>query len=183
MTPTAVDELLHLVRTRRTHYRLTKSSPFHHDSIEHVIKGALVYTPSSFNSQSTRVIVLFGAHHDRFWDVATAILKSKMPSNRWEPTSQKMAMFKDATGTILFFEDQDVSDAMVQYTIWLALDAEGLGVNLQHYNLKVDAKVMDEWNFPAGWKLNDQMVFGGKTGTLPEKDFVPLEERCKVFGV
>lgn len=69
------------------------------------------------------------------------------------------------------------SDAMVQHTIWLALDAEGLGINLQHYITKVDVKVMEEWNIPEGWKLNAQMVFRDKTGTLPEKDFLPLEER------
>lgn len=100
MTSTTVDALLQLVRTRRTHYALTKSSPVPQDRIEHIVKEALIYTPSSFNSQSTRIIVLFGAHHDRFWDIVTAILKSKVPSDRWEPTSKKMAMFKEATGTV-----------------------------------------------------------------------------------
>jgi uncharacterized protein len=74
------------------------------------------------------------------------------------------------------------ADAMLQYTIWVALEAEGLGANLQHYNPLIDEKVAAQWNLPASWKLNAQLVFGGKTGPAGDKTYIPIDERVKVFG-
>lgn len=36
------------------------------------------------------------------------------------------------------------SDAMTQFAVWTALEAEGLGCNLQHYCPLIDAKVAAE---------------------------------------
>ena len=74
------------------------------------------------------------------------------------------------------------SDAMAQYVIWTALTAEGVGANLQHYNPLVDAKVASEWGLPDNWKLNAQLVFGGRAGEAGPKDHLPLEETFKVAG-
>ncbi|KAF4984936.1 hypothetical protein FDECE_16965 [Fusarium decemcellulare] len=199
----AVDTLLALVRTRRTYYALNKQITVSPQRIDHIVKESLLHVPSSFNSQSTRVVVLHGAAHDKLWDIVTSVLKAKVPEAKWEPTGRKMAMFKNGAGTIMFFEDQAVvdkmsaqfrsyaqhfdgwatqSDGMLQYTIWLALDAEGLGANLQHYNPIIDPKVADEWDIPPTWKLKAQMVFGERTDTPGEKEFMPLEERYRVFG-
>lgn len=51
------------------------------------------------------------------------------------------------------------SDAVLQFAVQVALQAEGLGTNLQHYNPLIDRKVAAEWVVPAGWKLNVQLVF------------------------
>ena len=74
------------------------------------------------------------------------------------------------------------SDAMLQYALWVALEAEGLGANLQHYNPVVDAKVAETWKLPATWRLNAQLVFGGRGGEPSAKSFAPVEEKLKVFG-
>lgn len=72
---------------------------------------------------------------------------------------------------------------MLQFAVWTVLEAEGLGANLQHYNPLVDAKVVETWGVPATWKLNSQLVFGGKTvDDAGLKTFAPLEEKLKVFG-
>lgn len=73
---------------------------------------------------------------------------------------------------------------MLQFAVWTALEAEGLGASLQHYNPLVDARVAEEWKVPVTWKLTAQLVFGGRASTepLPEKTFLPLEEKLKVFG-
>jgi predicted oxidoreductase (fatty acid repression mutant protein) len=71
---------------------------------------------------------------------------------------------------------------MLQHVLWTALEAEGLGANLQHYNPLVDAKVAEQWNLPTTWKLTAQLVFGGKTAEAGEKKFEPLETKLKVFG-
>lgn len=74
------------------------------------------------------------------------------------------------------------SDAMLQFAIWTALEAEGLGANLQHYNPLIDNRVTAEWSVPADWKLQAQLVFGGKTGEANPKDFLPQDQKFKSFG-
>jgi uncharacterized protein len=72
---------------------------------------------------------------------------------------------------------------MHQFTLWTALEAEGLGANLQHYNPVIDDKVAAQWNVPKDWELNAQLVFG-RPATKPSrsKTFKPIEERFKVYG-
>ena len=74
------------------------------------------------------------------------------------------------------------SDAMLQFAVWTALEAEGLGANLQHYNPLIDNRVAAEWKVPASWKLQAQLVFGGKTGAAGEKTYAPIESKYKAFG-
>jgi predicted oxidoreductase (fatty acid repression mutant protein) len=74
------------------------------------------------------------------------------------------------------------SDGMAQHITWTALEAEGLGANLQHYNPLMDAGTQKRWNVPEDWELTAQMVFGTPTGEAGEKQFDKLEERLKVYG-
>ena len=71
---------------------------------------------------------------------------------------------------------------MHQYVLWTALEKEGLGVNLQHYNPLIDVRLETEYNVPGIWNLKAQMVFGKPEGEPNEKTFEPIEERMKVFG-
>ena len=64
----------------------------------------------------------------------------------------------------------------------MALDREGFGANLQHYNPLIDEKVASEWNLPKNWSLKGQLVFGKPVGDPKEKSFKPLEERVFVHG-
>lgn len=75
------------------------------------------------------------------------------------------------------------SDGMHQIALWTALEAEGLGANLQHYAPLIDQKVQDEWNVPKEWELTAQLVFGTPAAPAGEKTFLPLEERFKSYGV
>jgi uncharacterized protein len=74
------------------------------------------------------------------------------------------------------------SDGMHQYAIWTALEAEGLGANLQHCNPLIDAGVARTWDVPSDWELSAQLVFGTPAGLVKEKTFLPVEDRFKVFG-
>jgi predicted oxidoreductase (fatty acid repression mutant protein) len=71
---------------------------------------------------------------------------------------------------------------MHQYAVWVALEAEGLGANLQHYNPLIDEKVQSTWNVPATWLLKSQLVFGHPEGEAGPKTFKPIEDRLKVYG-
>ncbi len=76
------------------------------------------------------------------------------------------------------------SNGIHQYYLWVALEAHGFGVNLQHYNPLIDEEARKELGVSGSWKLRAQMVFG-----LPEKrtvvgekgQKVTIEERLRVF--
>lgn len=60
---------------------------------------------------------------------------------------------------------------MHQFAVCTALEQEGLGANLQHYNPLIDARVAAEWGVPEDWELSAQLVFGNKTGRAEPKNF------------
>jgi predicted oxidoreductase (fatty acid repression mutant protein) len=74
------------------------------------------------------------------------------------------------------------STAMHQLAVWTALELEGFGANLQHYNPLIDEKVRSTWGVDEDWQLTASLVFGSPVGGPGEKTFLPLEERVKVFG-
>ena len=142
--------------TRRSIYALNKNLPISNEEISEIVKHAVLHTPSSFNSQSTRVVVLFGEEHGKVWQFVEDALRAIVPAEQFEPTAQKLNLFKAGAATILFFEDQNVvkglqeqfpsyaanfpvwadhANAMTQYAVWTTLAAAGVGANLQHYNI------------------------------------------------
>lgn len=74
---------------------------------------------------------------------------------------------------------------MHEFVLWTALEAEGFGANLQHYNPIVNQKVTAQWKLPEDWELDAQLVFGvsaTKEPSLP-KEFKKVEgERFFTFG-
>lgn len=203
-SPISAQVLLDLIKQRRTYYPLSKDlGSLSKERITEIVKEATLHVPSSFNAQPTRAVVLFGADHERLWDITAEALKPVVPAEGWAATEGKINMFKASAGSVLFFDDEPTvkkqqeafplyahnfpiwasqSNGMLQHVIWVALEAEGLGANLQHYNPLIDAKVAEQWKLPAEWKLSAQLVFGGKTGDAGDKTFIPVEERVKVFG-
>lgn len=100
-TPINADAVLDLVKARRSHYVLNKDlSTCSAERVQEIVKQAVLHIPSSFNSQSNRVVVLFGAEHEKLWDMTTEVLKTVVPPENFEPTAQKMALFKGAAGTV-----------------------------------------------------------------------------------
>ena len=199
----AYQDVQKVAEKRRTIYALNKNLPLPAAEVAKIIEHAVLHTPSSFNSQSTRVVVLFGAEHEKLWQITEDALRAIVPADKFEPTAQKLAMFKAAAGSVLFFEDQEVvqglqanfpayadnfpvwaehTDAMHQYAVWTTLAEAGIGANLQHYNPLIDNAVAEAWDIPASWRLRAEMVFGGIAAPVGEKAFAPLEGRFKVHG-
>ena len=77
-------------------------------------------------------------------------------------------------------------NGMHQYVLWTSLEAEGFGVNLQHYNPPINAKLASEYKLPDSWDLKAQMVFGKPESGPgnPNKEFLPIEgDRLKIVGM
>lgn len=195
-------EFLTAVQDRRSYYGISKESTVSDTRIEEVIGHAVKHTPSPFNSQSARVILLLGNNQNRLWDIAKESLRKIVPAPQFSVTEEKINSFRNGYGSVLFFEDQSVvkglqekfplyaanfpvwseqSSGMLQYVIWTALEIEGLGASLQHYAAVIEPEVKKEWNVPQEWKLIAQMPFGKPIAQPGEKEFKPLHERLKVF--
>ncbi|GMA98317.1 nitroreductase family protein [Pelosinus sp. IPA-1] len=187
---------------RRSVYGLSKESVISDEKIQEVIEAAVKHTPSAFNSQSGRVLLLLGGQHDKLWDITKEALRKIVPADAFAPTEEKINSFKSGYGTVLFFEDETVikelqskfalykdnfpiwshhASGMLQFVVWTGLEAEGLGASLQHYGALIEDQVSQQWNVPSTWKLIAQMPFGKTTAQPGDKEFKPLEERIKVF--
>lgn len=190
------------VADRRSFYGISKEAVVSDERINEIIEHAVKHTPSAFNSQSARVVLLLGKHHDKLWNITKEALRNIVPADKFSSTEDKINSFGNGYGTVLFFEDNDVieslqkkfalykdnfpiwsqqSSGMHQYVIWTALEIEGFGVSLQHYNELIETEVKKEWNIPDNWKLIGQMPFGKPTVNPDEKQFQPITERIKVF--
>ena len=190
------------IKERRTFYAITKESPISDDKIQEIVNDAVKYAPTSFNSQSARVVVLLGENHNKIWDITKDTLRKIVPAESFSATEEKVDSFRNGYGTVLYFEDQSVieglqkqfalykdnfpvwsqqSSGMLQLIVWTALENEELGASLQHYNPIIDEEVKKQWNIPESWKLIAQMPFGKPTEEPKEKQFQPLEERVKIF--
>lgn len=197
------NQFLDLITKRRTIYAIGKNIEQSPERLTDLIQTAIKQSPSAFNSQSSRAIILFNTEHEKFWGIVADKLKSYAKDEASAAkTTAKMASFAAGVGTVLFFEDQTVvqalqeqfpsyadnfpvwaehSTAIAQFATWTALHTEGLGASLQHYNPIVDEQVHAEWNIPANWKLRAQLVFGSIEGETHAKDYLADEERFKIF--
>jgi len=190
------------LKERRTRYAISKETTISDSKIEKLIKEAVKYTPSSFNAQSSRVIVLFGESHNKLWNIVIETLRKIVPEDQISALEKKINSFGSGYGTVLFFEDNSIiqslqkqyplykdnfpvwsqqSSGMLQYVVWTSLAIEGLGASLQHYNPLIDSEVKNHWKIPQNWNLIAQMPFGVPTSPPDEKQFQPIEERVKIF--
>ena len=196
--------LQQLAEKRRSIYALSDQLPVSKEEVVSLVEHATLHTPSSFNSQSTRIVVLFGEDHKKLWDMTEDALRVIVGDEEaFQSTKDKIAGFRAGAGTVLFFEDQAVvrgmqeaaplyadnfpvwatqTNAMHQYVIWTALASIDIGANLQHYNPVIDQKVASTWNIDADWELKAQLVFGKIEQPAGDKAFKPVDERLKVFG-
>ena len=194
---------LELIKKRRSIYSIGKNLKHTPSEIEELIQEAVKHSPSAFNSQSSRVVILFNQSHENFWNIVLDVLKTIVPAEALAGTEQKIQSFSAGAGTVLFFEDQDVikglqeqfelyadnfpvwsehSTAIAQFTVWSVLAEQGLGASLQHYNPIIDEKINTTFNIPTQWKLRAQLVFGSIEGQAGEKAFIEDESRFKTFS-
>ena len=194
---------LELLAKRRSQYALSDALPLDHDAVEALIKQAMRLAPSSFNSQSSRAVILFGAQSKRVWQEITEVLRAIVPADAFAPTEAKMQSFAAGAGTVLFYEDQATitglqenfplyaeafpgfsmhSAGMAQLAVWTALAEQGIGASLQHYSPVADEALAKAFNIPASWKLQAQMPFGSIAAAPAEKSFIADEGRFITLG-
>ena len=188
---------------RRTQYSLGRALPIPQDEVTALIQDAVRESPSSFNSQSSRAVILYGAHSVTFWNLVKDALRGIVPADAFAQTETKIDSFAAGAGTVLFYEDQDVvrdlqakfplyadnfpvwseqGSGIAQYAVWVALSEAGIGASLQHYNPLPDEAAAREWNLPASWRLRAQMPFGSHEAPIGPKTYIDDATRFRVHG-
>ncbi|WP_436651375.1 nitroreductase family protein [Latilactobacillus sakei] len=196
--------LFDLQQQRRSIYALGQNIDLTEAEVSELIFKTIKETPSAFNGQGSRAVILFGEANNTLWnDITASALKPLTPAEYFPNTQAKLASFAGGVGTILFFEDQDIikgfqenvplyaekfpvwaeqSNGMAQYATWMALAEQNIGANLQHYNPVIDEAVAAKWNIPSNWKLRAQMPFGSIENPADAKEYATVEDRFTTYN-
>ncbi|USS88027.1 nitroreductase family protein [Fructilactobacillus hinvesii] len=197
-------QLLDLMKHRRTIYNLGRNVQIPEPELTEYIKAVIRHTPSAFNSQPVRAVILFNEHHEKLWDIVETALEEKVAPDAFLRTKAKISSFRNAFGSILFFTDMKVvqsyadneklatyqyqeynwseeAQGNAQFAVWTGLEENGLGVNIQHYDPLINSAVAAEFKLPASWQLRAEMNFGSVEKPAADKDFMDDDQRFKVF--
>ncbi|HKL47721.1 MAG TPA: nitroreductase family protein [Candidatus Izemoplasmatales bacterium] len=191
-------EFLQALKTRHSEYQLTKDIYMEEDDLKAYLEDILINTPSAFNSQSQRMVVLSSDKHDLLWDYLTEKMKDIVKGDQYNKTKEKLLGFKAAFATILFYDDTETTkklqeqlplykenfakwsieqNGMLQSNVWVGLRTKNIGASLQHYNELIDEFVKKEFNIPETWDLRAQMPFGHIEIAGEEKEHMDIEKR------
>lgn len=195
-------DIYQAVKERRSYYNINDKKIVSEEKVEEVVEHAVKYTPTSFNSQTGRVVLLFNEEHNKFWNIVEKNLRPVVPEEDFASTREKIDGFRSGYGTVLFYEDMKIvenlqqrfplysenfpkwsqhSSGMLQYNVWTMLEAEGLGASLQHYTELIEEDVKSEWEIDDDWRFVAQMPFGNPVAEPDQKEFEPLENRIEVY--
>jgi predicted oxidoreductase (fatty acid repression mutant protein) len=197
------NKTIETLKTRRSIYAIGKNSPLSSGEIDTLVRDALRLTPSSFNSQSSRAVILFGESNAKFWSITLEALRAVAPAEGFAATEAKIASFAAGVGTVLFYEDNaaiealqqayalyapafpgfaEHSNGMAQLSVWNALANAGLGATLQHYSNLIEAPVAAAFGLSEKWSLKAQMPFGSIEAPAKDKTFIADEGRFLTFS-
>ena len=196
-------QIIKSFENRRSIYSLGNRQVLSQDEISELIKKTTENAPSAFNSQSGRIVILYGKAYHKMWDITLQALNKITPPEKINSTIAKINSFKKGLGTILFFEDTSViaalqrkfplyaesfpiwseqSSGMLQYMVWLALSENKIGATVQHYSPLIEEDIKTQFNLPDDWHLVSQMPFGSIEATPCIKKINPIDTRVKIFN-
>ena len=196
------NDFIKLISKRRSFYKLGKNLSIKNAELIKHLEQIIQNTPSAYNMQSARVVLLLGVNHQKLLDINKKYFKKIVPADKFSATENKIESFAAAYGTILYFEEEQTiqklqqdfplykenfpiwsqqANGMLQFAVWTMLIEQNIGANLQHYNPLIDDAVKKEWNLPDSWKLIAQMPFGNIVEPAADKTFLPIKERLRIF--
>lgn len=192
-----------LTATRRSIYALGDNLSQTPEEIFDLVKQTIKNSPTAFNSQTVRAVVLFGKSSDKVWEIVEdALRKIAKSPDAFEKTKAKIDSFKAGYGTILYFTDTAIVHQLendypsyaanfanwaeqglggAQQAVWTALAEQGIGASLQHYNPLIDDAIHQTFNLPADWQLRAEMPFGSIEAPAGEKAHLDEDEMFKLI--
>lgn len=192
-----------LLKQRRSIYALGDQVQQSSTEIADLIKETIRQSPTAFNSQTVRAVILFGKASDKVWDIVEdALAKVVKNPDAFKKTQAKIATFRAGFGTVLFLtETKTVHELEQQFptyatnfadwaeqgiggaqqAVWTALAENNIGASLQHYNPLIDDAIHQEFNLPDSWQLRAEMPFGSIEAPAGDKEMMADDERFKVI--
>lgn len=174
------------IATRRTIYALKPELPsaLSIADVQKTIQAIIKDTPTAFNSGVNHAVILTGATHKSVWGSVTDAIEAEAGKKR--PASVR----DEAYGSVIFFTDDKITEGLqegfpafasafpdfaahangaAQMFAWTALEEDGLGAHLQHYNGYVKAALAGK--VPEHWTVQAQLCFGTPAAPAGEKTF------------
>lgn len=96
-------QFLDHVRLRRSAYSITKSSPVPDSKIIEIVNESTKHCPSSLNILPNRAVLLLGAEHDKFWQMADEVQREKLTAEEYTSTLPRRKGFAGGYGTVGFY--------------------------------------------------------------------------------
>lgn len=190
----SADQFLAAAKHRRTVYGVKNTSAVSDKRVQEILEQVLSFTPSSYNTQPLRVVLVTGAKHAAMWDAIIAAAEPVLKGageEVWKTMSGVFQMHKASYGSVAFFDSANTlaesgkthasaahmfdefshhASGMAQILVWSALELEGLGANLQHLNAipPVEDAIKKFLAVPEDWKLRAHLNYGDEAGPHPE---------------
>ena len=92
---------MNAVENRRSIYAIGKNISVSEDKIIDVFKHALAHSPTPFNSQANRAVLLIGEDHEALWNIVEDTLKKIVPEKNFPKTQEKLQSFKNGYDVVL----------------------------------------------------------------------------------
>jgi hypothetical protein len=112
---------LDAIKIRRSTLALAKESPISDDRIVMIVSHAIKHAPSPFNVSSCRAVILFGAEHDKLWDMGTEACEKSVPPPVFEQLKPKLQGYHDAYGTVSHSQLQITKKLLTWYVVGFVL--------------------------------------------------------------
>lgn len=179
---------------RRSYYQITKELQVDEKRIIDRIEKLTELVPDAFNMKSSRVVVALGEKQEQLWNTVYDVFGGKVPK-------EKIDSFRSGVGTILYFYDEEVVEAMqeqfpryaenfpgwalqasgmLQISIWSGLRELNIGASLQHYNPVIDDAIRELFGLPQSYHLVAEMPFGGIASEPEAKEHEDISLRVAV---
>lgn len=190
---------------RHSIYAIGRDLPCSPKDVVKLVTDAARHVPSSFNSQSCRLVILFNEDHKNFWESVKSAIRQVSNDEQYAASEAKVNnCFLAGAGTVLFYLDRQVvenlqkqmplyaknfpsfalqTSAMTQYAVWTTLSEAKIGATLQHYNELIEGKTREMFQVPEKWQLVAQMPFGSIKEPGHEKTTIPDKSRIMVLGL
>lgn len=104
LEPSNETSFIELIKNRRSIYAIGNNLSQSNDEIEKLIQEAIRHSPSAFNSQSSRAVILFGQSHHKFWNTVLEVLKTIIPAEAVSGTEQKFKALQQAQVQFCFMK-------------------------------------------------------------------------------
>ncbi|HHV03697.1 MAG TPA: nitroreductase [Bacteroidales bacterium] len=194
---------LDLATKRLSQYHLGSKAEHSIEEIAQYLAEVANQAPSAMNIQASRLVVLQGEDHKKFWELIKDTQKNVLSEDMFD---WFMGVYNGAVsglGTVLFFEDRAVyenfpnpnptarekikmrNSAIIQYGTWLALTDLGYGASMQHNNLGFeegyDRPVRELFDLPDTWEMTAQMPFGSIETPDESKEKISLETQLRLL--